>query len=380
MKSLKRFGIISTLGLMVILAWSSVGVSHNGHSKVQMDTKPPIAQLLPFEAGSHRPQSPTQITVWAIGETELPVNNAKIRLQLLAPSPTPWLTTDFPIVEGTKLLEIEAMAPNGELQIQQMLPIRGTYQVVVDAAPVIPNQFEPIHQTLALSVGENGSKYRNAAILVAVLLAIGFAGGWIIAAPQTIRPGEVAPRRVQLLLSGAAVLAIAALLIVNLTSASGHEHTHTHAPEVAPATQTSQGLTLELSGDTEAIVGQPATQTIRIQDATTGRPVQNVLLKIQAISLEDGWTAFAYQGMPDAAGQLTWQQQFFDGAPHQVSVEVLPQPNSSRQFQPLRVEHSVDVEAIQPPLTVQLITLAYGTLIFWIGLAIGFKVRRSQKM
>jgi len=33
-----------------------------------------------------------------------------------------------------------------------------------------------------------------------------------------------------------------------------------------------------------------------------------------------------YRGVPDAAGQLTWQQQFFD---NKVEVEVSPQPGSA---------------------------------------------------
>ena len=59
-----------------------------------------------------------------------------MKAKLLAPTPTPWFTTDFPIVEGTQIFEIRADAPTGKLQLQQMLPIRGNYQLQVTATPL----------------------------------------------------------------------------------------------------------------------------------------------------------------------------------------------------------------------------------------------------
>jgi hypothetical protein len=100
------------------------------------------------------------------------------------------------------------------------------------------------------------------------------------------------------------------------------------------------------------------------------------MLNIKATQLEDKWVAFAYQGMTDAKGQLTWEQQFFDGAPHKIEVEVSPQPQATRQFPPLRVAKSIEVEGVAPPLQVRLIALAYFTSIIVLGLVIGLKLRR----
>jgi hypothetical protein len=387
MKLFKHHGAISLLGLVAILGCGSVALSHAGHAKIQLETKPAKNQMFPFEAGSESPQSPVQFTAWVLGETGLPVSNARVHLQVFSPKSTPWLTTDFPIVEGTKLLDINVLAPKGRVQFQQMLPIRGTYQVDVVATPAIAGEFAPLQNSFALPVRENVAKYRNAAILTAILLVAGVAGGWLIGGQQTIHPGEIAPRRVQLLLSSAAVLAIAALLVVNLTNAEhgqGHSHSHSHSSAstdtITPAVQTSQGLKLELLGSGEAIVGKPALFSVSVQDATRGLAVDDVQVNIQTVSLEDGWTAFAYQGGLDESGQLTWQQQFFDGTPHRMTVEVSPLPESPRQFQPFQVTQDVEVEAVEPPLLVQLVTLFYFTLILLIGLAIGFKVRRSLKV
>lgn len=135
---------------------------------------------------------------------------AEAQVSLLTPSKTPWLTSDFPIVEGTPLLTFTDVAPAGELTFEPVLPIRGQYQMEVAVTPRVTGAFEPFEQTLTFSVPENLVKYRNAAILVAVLLLAGLGSGWVLA---------------------------------------------------APAVQQSQGVEVQLLGDTQAAVGQLATFT-----------------------------------------------------------------------------------------------------------------------
>jgi hypothetical protein len=54
----------------------------------------------------------------------------------------------------------------------------------------------------------------------------------------------------------------------------------------------------------------------------------DVVFSIKTTQLENNWVAFAYQGIPDVNGKLTWQQQFFDGATHKLEVEASPQQNT----------------------------------------------------
>src|SRR6476469_569728 len=58
-----------------------------------------------------------------------------------------------------------ALAPRGQLQFQQMLPIRGEYQLQVEVTPTVANAFTPFQQTLTLPIAENSVKYRNFTIL-----------------------------------------------------------------------------------------------------------------------------------------------------------------------------------------------------------------------
>ncbi len=379
MSKFKMAALLSAICLMSVVLYGLVVSSQTPRPAVRLITEPPISQILPFEAEATKPQPPVRLTLQAVDAAGGVLENAKIRLQILTPPKNPWFPTDFPLVEGTELLNIEAVAPKGELQIQQMLPIRGNYQLLVDVTPIVANAFTPIQQTLTLSVPENGVKYRYFGMLAAILLVLGLGGGLVLGGQQQIQEGEIAPQRVRLLLSGAIIVAIATLLIVNISAERAESHTHGHhAQTKEPAVLQSQGVEARISGDVHATVGQPAKLAVQVIDTTTGQPASDVILNIKATQAEHGWVAFAYQGLTDAKGQLTWEQQFFDGAPHKIEVEVSPQPQATRQLSPLRVAKVIEVEGVAPPLKLRLIVLAYFTSIIVLGLVIGLKLRRRS--
>jgi len=370
--------------MMSIVLYGWVGFSQSPQPTVRLTTEPPISQILPFEAEANTPLSPVLLKLQALDAAGIPLENARIGLTILTPPKNPWFTTDFPIVEGTKLLDIEAIAPKGELQIQQMMPIRGNYQLLANVTPIAQNAFTPIQQTLTLSVPENGVKYRNFGILAAILLVVGLGGGLVIGGKQQIPAGEIAPQKVRLLLSGGIIIAIATLLYVNVSAEIAQSEMSmpmSHMTESKPTEKTSpivksQGFEVRLSGDVSATVGKTVNLQVQVTDTKTNQPVTDVLLNIKTIQLENDWIAFAYKGVPDAAGKLVWQEQFFDGAPHKVQVEVSPEPNAARQFLPFQVSQTIEVEGVAPPLSVRLTVLAYFTGIVVAGMAIGFGLQR----
>ena len=377
MRKFKMAALVSVICLMGVVLSSWLVFSQTPRSSVRLSTEPPLNRIFPFESEAATPQSPVTLTFQALDAASQPLRQAKIRLQILTPGKTPWFPTDFPIVEGTELLNIEAVAPKGELQIQQMLPIRGKYQLIVDVTPLEAQVFTPFQQALTLSVQESAVKYRNFGILAAILLVVGLGGGWVLGGQQNIQEGEIAPQRVRLLLSGAIVVAIVSLLFINITAeiADSHPDGH-HSHPIEPAILQSQGVEARIVGDTDAIVGQPAQLGVQVVDTTTGEPVTDVILNIKTTPAGDEWVAFAYQGMPDNQGKLMWQQQFFDGAPHKVTVEV-SSPSQQRQFSPLRVAQAIDVEGVAPPLQSRLIVLVYLTSFIVLGLVIGIKLKSS---
>jgi hypothetical protein len=386
MSKFKFFALISAVCLIGVIFCTKIGFSQSPRSRVQLITSPSVSQIMPFEAEATKPQSPVLLKLKAIDAAGNSLENVKIGLKILTPHANLWFTTDFPIVEGTKLLEMEAIAPQGELPIQQMFPIRGTYQLLVNVAPTEANTFVPFQQELTLSVPENWLKYRNFLILAGILLVVGLVGGLAIAGQQQVSIGEVAPTRVRLLLSGLIVTAIAVLLFVNVSTEIAQSQMSmpmSHMSESVPETSKqgivkSQGLEVRLSGDPDATVGTPANLQVQLIDTKTNLPVTDAVVEIKTTQLENNWLAFAYQGVFNEVGKLTWQQQFFDGAPHKIEVKVAPQPNAARQFEPFRVQREIEVEGVAPPLLVRLIVLCYLTGIVGIGLAIGLKLRKYK--
>jgi hypothetical protein len=386
MSRLKRFLLISAACMVGIVFYAWVGMSQLPQPSITLATSPNMGQIRPFEAESADPQAPVQLTLQALDRAGHALENAKIHLKLVTPSKTPWFTTDFPIVEGTTLLEMEALAPQGKLSLAQMLPIRGDYALQVSATPSAANAFSPIQQTLNLSVAENWVKYRNLGILAAILFAIGLGGGWVIGSGQKTQPGEIAPQRVRLLLSGVTALAIAALLFVNISAEFAQSHgsmAMSHGTEAAPpaaqsARLNAEGLEVALSGASSATVGKLAKLQVRVMDAKNHQPVTDVLVQVTTTQLDSNWIAFAYQGVPDRNGTFAWQQQFFDGAPHHIEVEVTPQPKAARQFKPLQVAQNISVEGVAPPLQVRLASLFYLTGLVGLGLLLGLALQRRR--
>ncbi|WP_298919869.1 hypothetical protein [uncultured Nostoc sp.] len=392
MKKLKWSKLIGAICMIGIVLYGWIGLSQSPQPSVRLTTNPPINQVRPLEAeattvlGSGHYNPPVQLMLQAVDAQGQSLKDAKIHLQLFTNPKNPWFTTDFPIVEGTKLLDIEGNAPTGQLQVQQTLPIRGTYQLQVAVTPLVANAFEPIQQKLTLTLPENPLKYRYFGILVVILLAVGLLGGWVIGGRQAIQPGEIAPQQVRLLLSGLIVVAIAALLWVNISAEFAESHHHMSMPgmgeEVPPSSKPaklqSQGLYMQLSGDQSATVGQSAKLQVSVSDPKTNQPVTDVVLKVTTTQLENNWVAFAYQGTPDSNGKLAWEQEFFDGAPHSILVEVAPLANATRQFQPFQVAENIPVEGVAPPMSVRLISLTYFTGIVVIGLLLGLWLRHRQ--
>lgn len=388
MPKIKSFSLISALSLVGIIVFGWIVFSQPSRPTVRLTTQPAPAQMIPFEAEADHQQSPVKFTLQAVDDLGQPLTDAQIHLQLLTPVSTPWLPTDFPISEGTTLLELNSQAPEGEVSFRQMLPIRGTYRLLVDVKPIAGDAFKPLQQTLTLTVPENGIKFRNFAILALILLATGMGGGWVISQQRLRQPGEIAPQSVRLLLSGGTLVAIAALLVVNVSAEispsamehSGHSHHLEHrsepALEVGNGVVKSQGLELRLSADPQASIGQLTRLQTALTDSQTNQPITDVNFQVTIRQLENDWVSFAYQGSPNATGKLQLQQQFFDGAPHQIELEAMPLPNAARQFKPFKVAKIIDVEGIAPPLSVRLVGLAYMTGLLSLGVLFGYSLGR----
>lgn len=202
MKSIK-YVLLTTVMLAVCgLIWLSKSTPVVSQPTVRLQTEPPLEEVIPDD-------TVVKFQLQAVDTEKQPLANAKVWVRILAPAKTPWLTSDFPIVEGTELLKLEAVAPQGNLEFEQVLPIRGNYTIEVVVNPQDKKAFEGFKQSLTVNVPEPAVKYRNLAILAVILIVVGFGSGWILGGDRTVRDGEIAPQPVRMLLSGMTGVAIA---------------------------------------------------------------------------------------------------------------------------------------------------------------------------
>lgn len=365
---------LAPLLYLIGLVLCETAAAQPGKPTIELITEPAASQLRPFGTATTAQKVPATLKLQARDAAGQPLQNARIRLQVGAPEPTPWFSTDFPWIEGQPLLDLTTAAARGGLQVQQILPIRGSYRLTATVAPATAKSFQPFQQQWTVPVAEHWDKYRNFGLLVGILVVAGFGGGWVLGGRQQRLAGEVAPQRVRLLLSGATLVAIAVLLGVNL-SAELAPPPHKHSAPAGDRDPVAQGMLVQLSGDTEAIVGQPANLEVQILDAQTQQPATDVWLTLQVSQLEDNWPTFAYQGIPDQQGRLAWQQQFVDGAPHQLTVQVAPLPGAASDFPPFEISRTLEVTGMAPPLTRRLISLAYMSAVLTVSLLLGLALR-----
>jgi hypothetical protein len=399
---MSKFKLLTLIGTSCLISIFPFAPAH-AQSRVALTTEPSLEQISPYEAEATTTEQPISFKLQAIDPQGQPLKASKIDVKILNPPSNRWFPTDFPIVEGTQLLALTAPAPDGKIQFEQMLPIRGNYQVLVNVTPADP-QIAPYQQTLTLPVPESKLKYQNFAILAGILLAVGAAGGWVIGSRKPTQPGEIAPSTVRLLLSGATVFAIATLLYVNVSAEiaqsgmseamshagkgeamsgmnhagmSGMNHGGEEKPLKIQPIVTQDGVKVVLSGDADSTVGKLAQLRLQVTDAQTNQPLATTV-KIKAIATEGEWTNFSHQGATDSSGQLNWQSGFFDGVPHLINVTVSPTTANGKQFAPIQVSKSVSVEGVAPPLMTRLIVLGYLTGIVATAFLAAFWLRQRQ--
>jgi len=373
---MKYFKLALLVGVICLMSHSGDCVfSQSSQSSVQLLTEPALEKIRPLA------EKPVKFTFKILDKTGKALNNANIHLTLLTPPRSPWFSTDFPWVEGTTLLDISQPSKTGELQFQQILPIRGNYTFKLAVNPLIADSFQPFQQTLSLSVSENEIKYRNYVILLVLLLFVGFGGGWIIGAGKSLQAGEVVPQRVRLLLSSAIIVAIVTLLFICITAEVGSSHSEheNHQSEISNPLN-DQGTTtdsiIQLLGEENATVGQLNNFQLKAINPQTQKPISNLPLTIKANQLENNLVIFATQAETDHQGQFRWQQQFFDGSPHELTVTI--SPNIASKSQPLQIGKAIEVEAIHPPLVTRLISLGYMLFTLAIAFGLGFWLHRLR--
>jgi len=368
------FTILLLLGNPSTLAQETSG-------RVLLTLDPPVQKLVPFEAEAEQQQSPPRFHLEAQDSQGKALSRVRMQIKIVTPATNPWISTDFPIVEGTELLSLEVPAAQGVVEFEQMLPIRGTYQILLKVMPMDDAVSTPlIEQVLTVNVPENPVKFRNFAILAGMCTLVGAVGGFFIGTPQgrlDLRSILGIPESVRLLLIGLTLTAMAALIFINVSaefqgghsSMAGMANTPINTPSIAQ----DKEQVLNLDGAKEARVGTAESFQARLTDRRTGQEIPSAF-KVSVINEENNWKLFSIA--TPIADHLRWRQQFFDGSGHRIEVQTPPYKKQPA----LTTKHLVSVEGIAPPVSVRLKALAYLTGFVALGLfgMMGLKLRFSR--
>jgi hypothetical protein len=289
-----------------------------------------------------------------------PLSAGHLEVNLTSPGRQPWISTDFPMVEGTPLLALASDLQDGALTFDYLFPIRGAYAVDATISPVPGGPDFPattLQETLQLR--ENPVEVRNGWILLGGLFCFGGIAGVLFARSASAR--EALPS-----------IAIWVVLL--------------GLGMIAPASMADQKGQYVVQGDGGWLLDVRTTPT----HATVGQLLQFdvVLSKDGARFPEATQTTLLLHHVEDdkavfqttthtQTGSSSQRVQFFDGAPHAVTITA--QPVGPAQMTPLQAVFEMEVEGLQPPMAVKIRTLCILIGVLVVGMAAGFLLLGSSK-
>lgn len=293
---------------------------------ILLKTSPKLELLRPFA-------DPASLSLLVTQADGRPVAQGRVAIVLDAPKPGALLSTDFPLVEGSRLLELVLPLRRGRAEWKYLFPIRGNYRLSVN---FVAADGQGTIKDFAIPVLENRQKWLWLGLFCAGLFLFGFSAGRIFTTPG--RAGMTT--------------ALLALFVAVLGSVGGHD-----APAPIQDVSNPQSA-LEIDG---AVVGKLASLRWRPTDT----PVVNRQLSLTITHLEKRKTMFAVDKVL-VAGEFGLKFHYPDGAEYRVNA-VAEAPGQA----PVRAERLVAVSGSEPALTAQLPALLFFLSVIALGLGAG---------
>jgi hypothetical protein len=368
-RQLAAIYLVST-ACFVCVWWLGValGQAEEAAVTVEIASTPPLERI--------RPNTDlARVTLTALLHGK-PLGQGHMKVQLTAPPRTQVLATGFPRVEGTPLLALDSEFRDGTFTWQYLFPIRGTYTVDLDLAPVPGGPvFPPTSLRQTIRIDENPVVRRHAWLLVVGLFVLGVITGVIFS-----RSAAARERRLSRTMVGPLVLCCGALASISPAAAhSGHPE---HAAHGAPERQVirgDHGWELEIHSSP-----MPATVGHLIQLAIWLRKDGEVFpgmteVSIAAVNLLEEAQTVVETHILARQGHTAQSLQLYDGALHTIAVTVRPVGGEASGAALPTAVLNVDVLALHPPLAVQIrmMVILLGVLV--LGMAVGFFVPYTYK-
>ena len=304
------------------------------HIKVQVS--PDTTLLRPLKDSA-------RITIDVDGSAETIRGPVHLSVRLTAPASGAFVSSDFPLIEETRLIDMTMANVAGSLSWDYIFPIRGEYRLDVSATDQQGRRFE---RSLTLRVHENRAKVAFLAGFIAALFLLGLIAGRVFSAPA----------------------GVAAVLMALALYGAGPDHGLGADP--------GQGAALE--GNLTVApprVGTPSVIRWRGTEPGSGKPVR-ATLTLRVVQLEKGKEVFALHRVP-TDGTLDVAFQFTDASPHRVVAMATTQDRQGAT----EVARTVEVESATPPLGIRVWPVMLFLLVVLAGLAAGrFSKKRPVRL
>ena len=290
----------------------------------------------------HPYSDPATLTLLLTGTDGKPVAQGRVAIRIEAPEPGRFFSTDFPLVEGSRLLEMALPLRQGRAEWKYLFPIRGQYRLTVEF--VAPDG-RKVNKTFALAIRENRQKWFFLGIFTLGLFALGVLAGRIFTGTLSN-----AKRRA------------AACLLVSLGCVSWSIEVAAQEPG-----QRKYFGWLEID---PATVGKLSTVRWRMagEENVAGRAV---LLTLTIFHLEKGKTVFAVERLP-VDGEFAMGFQFTDGAEYRVTAIAYVTGG-----QMIRTEQNISVIGVEPPPRAMVPAIGFFLAVIALGLGVGRWSRRA---
>jgi hypothetical protein len=329
--SLKALAV--SAGVVFILLFGVVAGAEEFN--IFLKTTPKIELLRPFA-------DPVNLSLLVTHADGRPVAQGKVAIVIDAPKPGTFLSTDFPLVEGSRLLELDLPLRRGRAEWKYLFPIRGNYRLSVN---FVAADGQGTIKDFPIPVLEERQKWLWLGLFCAGLFLVGFIAGRIFTAPG---PGRI-------------TTALLALSLAVVGSVGGHD------PASPTQDVSNPQSALEIDG---AVVGKLTGLRWRSTDA----PVVNRQLSLTITHLEKRKTMFAIDKVL-VASEFGLRFHYPDGAEYRVNA-VAEAPGQA----PVRAERLVAVTGVEPALAAQIPALGFFLAVIALGLGAGrlsFRYRHS---
>lgn len=329
--SLKSLAVL----LAFLLAFFLGSPSWADDINIYLKASPRLELLHPYS-------DPATLTLLVTGTDGKPVAQGRVAIGLEAPAPGWFFSTDFPLVEGSRLLDMSLPLRQGRAEWKYLFPIRGQYRLTVE---FIAPDGRTVNKTFPLGIRESKQKWFFLGIFTVGLFVLGVFAGRIFTGA----------------LSNAKRRAAACLLVsmscvcwsIEVAAQEPGQRKYFGWLEIDPAT-----------------VGKPSKVRWRLagEENVEGRAV---LLSLTITHLEKDKTVFSVERLP-VEGEFAMNFQFTDGAEYQVTAIAYVM---SRQM--IRTEQNISVVGVEPPARAMIPAVAFFLAVIALGLGVGRWSRRA---